>query len=572
MEAEGEGITSQVFDSRGWAMRRGHCKALSRRRNPKAPCALRGRNAFSRTVNANVNGYKDLEWRRPGCIAREIREEIIDSCTISEEESWYCAAWAQSSDLEQDGQLTRAPRSGACRSQMSNAAEESMRPPRTVSQDDEQCRANKETVVVRNPGPYLPMRPIGLLRQRSEPCTDTEFAEAKESAAQAYVPLQAWCAPCLTTEEHSTAGSSKPTKIYKAHRWEQAAAKADSLIEACKQTPSGGARSSPTRQERRVLEQKRVQAERKLLKEQFDAAWKSIMSARKVRRERAQTSRCKRMSLDIQQHLDHHQALVKDGRDTRELEKSLKDTFSCFQQRFLTEHRCRILKCLAGNEDRVSHELKPADLSLAVQLRFLKAWTQLGGPEASVRPVFHGTDPRNIASIFARGLLIPGLGNELRVVHGSAHGLGIYTAMLDSASLSRGFGGRKGMLVCAVLDDAEQLPVPQTMGRRTITAESAAVRHVGGAVVVFDERRVAPLFHAEASRNLHSVRLGRPDLCRKKENKKRHRTSSIAMRRSGFCESIVSFVTRRAARRHRVGRGLGRSGVGASGLASASQC
>jgi hypothetical protein len=36
---------------------------------------------------------------------------------------------------------------------------------------------------------------------------------------------------------------------------------------------------------------------------------------------------------------------------------------------------------------------------------------------------YHGTDTRNFPSIKSRGLLVPGDGNDIKVVHGSAYGI-----------------------------------------------------------------------------------------------------------------------------------------------------
>merc|ERR1719384_1562939 len=93
-----------------------------------------------------------------------------------------------------------------------------------------------------------------------------------------------------------------------------------------------------------------------------------------------------------------------------------------------------------------------------------------------MRPAFHGTNAVNHKSIFNRGLLIPGQDNELQVIHGAAHGRGVYTANVDAAWLSKGFCTQPRMLVCAVLDSSE------------------VVRHVGDAMVVARSDHVVPLF------------------------------------------------------------------------------
>jgi hypothetical protein len=149
-------------------------------------------------------------------------------------------------------------------------------------------------------------------------------------------------------------------------------------------------------------------------------------------------------------------------------------------------------------------------------------------------PAYHGTKSRNIASICSRGLLIPGRGGSVRVENGSAHGVGIYTAKLGCAELSKSFCDSNAMFICGVCDGSQaqedlaqnllrSAPLakwtsgvslhhrqhrqhrvatapttPQRMlGNFLLHKDTGYVRHVGNAMVVFDEARVAPLFLAE---------------------------------------------------------------------------
>lgn len=111
-------------------------------------------------------------------------------------------------------------------------------------------------------------------------------------------------------------------------------------------------------------------------------------------------------------------------------------------------------------------------------------------------PAFHGTRESNIPSILEQGLLIPGRGNKLRVVNGSAHGLGIYTAKVHNPRLSAGFAGfcPQGMLVVGVLDDAVMHSARKRLGNYSVGAESKEIIHVGDAMVVFEPSRVLPFF------------------------------------------------------------------------------
>eukprot|EP00913_Durusdinium_trenchii_P000319 g292.t1 len=153
-------------------------------------------------------------------------------------------------------------------------------------------------------------------------------------------------------------------------------------------------------------------------------------------------------------------------------------------------------------------KLEKAQVGREVQQRFLEAM-QGGYP---ILPTFHGSNERtrrakkrhetgretNYRSILERGLLIPGRGNELRVANGSAHGLGIYTANVTNPRLSMGFCTAPKMLVCGVLDDATVAGRAATCGNFTVKAQSNVIKHVGDAVVVFDESRVVPLWQASA--------------------------------------------------------------------------
>lgn len=146
--------------------------------------------------------------------------------------------------------------------------------------------------------------------------------------------------------------------------------------------------------------------------------------------------------------------------------------FEGFRQSFLDQHRHSINKGLRSVFAGVA--LDQAPLSHSVKARFMRAYAEAS---ASVVPAFHGTNAANYPSIFNRGLLVPGQGNELRIVNGAAHGTGIYTANVDAALLSRGFCSEQSMLVCAVI-------------------HTGAVRHRGDAMIVPTPELVAPFFLA----------------------------------------------------------------------------
>lgn len=138
-------------------------------------------------------------------------------------------------------------------------------------------------------------------------------------------------------------------------------------------------------------------------------------------------------------------------------------------------------------------------MDVAIERRFLECIS--GRVDGTWCPAFHGTSNKNLPSIYKRGLLIPGVGNDLRVSHGSAHGLGIYAATASNPFLSWGFceeryTGNASMLVCAVLDDSLNTAESSFLGRFPVRSQSANIKRVGGAFVVFEPTRIAPLFVA----------------------------------------------------------------------------
>lgn len=171
-----------------------------------------------------------------------------------------------------------------------------------------------------------------------------------------------------------------------------------------------------------------------------------------------------------------------------------RNKFETIQSEFLNKHgqdiRKSLQQCFAG-----PITLRPAPLAPEVREHFLTRYTNIH----ALRPALHGTKASNHESIFARGLLIPGAGNQVTIAHGASHGLGIYTAKLSNPFLSRGFCSAPRMLVCGIVDDAVQQSQLKILGRFAVTAESESVRHVGDAIVVFDPWRVVPLFEASAT-------------------------------------------------------------------------
>ena len=206
---------------------------------------------------------------------------------------------------------------------------------------------------------------------------------------------------------------------------------------------------------------------------------------------------------------DQEEEVVDEGRS--ETFKSWEGMQGEFRQRY----ESRIIQEL-GLSSRL-HPLRPES---GVRDAFLSG-CRSGGEFPLM--AYHGTSEANVSSISSRGLLIPGH-KGVAVAHGSAHGVGIYTAKEGHSSLSKSFCDSDKMFVCAVNDAAppEVAPacrkaqstvvrrqhrqhhkpqqqhtiVKQTMGRFVVHKESKVVRHVGGAMVVFEESAVVPLFLA----------------------------------------------------------------------------
>mmetsp|Transcript_18710 Transcript_18710/g.33838 ORF Transcript_18710/g.33838 Transcript_18710/m.33838 type:complete len:482 (-) Transcript_18710:132-1577(-) len=188
------------------------------------------------------------------------------------------------------------------------------------------------------------------------------------------------------------------------------------------------------------------------------------------------------------------------------------DRFDEIRATFLRRFGARILRNLdgAGWQTQSLSTLDPAPVSTIVKERFLSTFSNFSS--AQLRATFHGTNIGNFPSIFSQGLLVPNPDeNGLQVVHGSAHGLGVYSAKLSSPQLACSFArGAQKVIVCAVIDDSTPLAEPKTYGCMLCRRESSQVRHVGDAVVVLDHTHVAPLFIAQSQSRQKQEQQRRP--------------------------------------------------------------
>mmetsp|Transcript_12644 Transcript_12644/g.23362 ORF Transcript_12644/g.23362 Transcript_12644/m.23362 type:complete len:555 (+) Transcript_12644:75-1739(+) len=266
--------------------------------------------------------------------------------------------------------------------------------------------------------------------------------------------------------------------------------------------------------------------------------------------------------------LESHQELVQQCADETLLVQHTAKLFEAVRDLFLLHHETEIWRNIKKLQDTESRRhrvgtstptLQPLNVSPLVQLRFLKAFLRCGGPELSSgglhwRPLWHGTRSRHMSSISKRGLLIPGTRPDVRVVNGSAHGVGIYTARVESPWLSYGFASRGGMLVCAGFDDSVVLRSDQlyNVGAFTVKRESNSVRHVGDAVVFYDHRLVAPLFAVSSLRQKRDTLIVRP------RKPQQHSNAPVAPVRSS--SRLLSWMLQRGHRR-RMTAGAGRGSM-----------
>ncbi|CAE7531543.1 unnamed protein product [Symbiodinium natans] len=162
--------------------------------------------------------------------------------------------------------------------------------------------------------------------------------------------------------------------------------------------------------------------------------------------------------------------------------------FEKLRWQFLKDHAHAICQPLSGCYLGTGRQwqLKPTPLAPAVEDRFLQACDRAVAGE--LQPALHGTNETNLLSIYSRGLLIPGE-SGIKVVNGSVHGVGIYTAYTQSAGLSWSYsrGLSRPVLVCGVLD-----PKARKDGADT----SQLVNYTCSARIFFQEDMVSPLFEA----------------------------------------------------------------------------
>lgn len=154
-------------------------------------------------------------------------------------------------------------------------------------------------------------------------------------------------------------------------------------------------------------------------------------------------------------------------------------TFEDLRTEFLNMYGGHIRDALAGVLGNGTTLLN-AQLAPEIERCFMNECDTLMRLPANLIPVFHGTSSSSHASIFQRGLLIPSDSNGVRVAHGSAYGKGVYATIGNSVAMSRSYCSENRMLVCGLLDHANP----------------CVVSHHSWGRVVFDSRRIVPMFEA----------------------------------------------------------------------------
>jgi hypothetical protein len=381
-------------DTRGWAMRRGHCRRL------KAECgreSTRGRAAYARSLN-RVNRFhpncgdhvRSKHWRYEHALDAVDCWSVVDDdwSSSGEEETIEAFAALSCSDFSickeiEDTEVSTQPPD----EQTGGDTEEEEEEPHQQEVRSEEHWADEE-VQASDRSAYRCLGPAPRLqRTRSSPCTASEVACAVDRVASAIIPLHLWKMDKAAACPVKTASVRKKVP----YRWDQAMALADSVADA------------------------------------------KLFSGCEA------GHRCRRKS--------------KPGDKADATPDN--SAFGKLQGDFLRAHGEEIRAALVNIWGPSVH-LKPIALAADAAKQFVEAHGCVKGAE--LRATLHGTDVKNHGSIFQRGLLVPGSSPGVCVKHGLCHGAGIYSATLRNASLAAGFCNVPQIMVCGVLDDTIEVP------------------------------------------------------------------------------------------------------------------
>eukprot|EP00929_Paragymnodinium_shiwhaense_P087685 TRINITY_DN4782_c0_g1_i2.p1 TRINITY_DN4782_c0_g1~~TRINITY_DN4782_c0_g1_i2.p1 ORF type:complete len:411 (-),score=65.70 TRINITY_DN4782_c0_g1_i2:370-1602(-) len=147
--------------------------------------------------------------------------------------------------------------------------------------------------------------------------------------------------------------------------------------------------------------------------------------------------------------------------------------FQQLQKQFLDKHGKAMREALR-NTRLHNFTLNPAPVTVRAQQRFLQAC----GENPSLNAGWHGTKKEVHPSIFATGFRIPHASNGVRIAHGAAYGVGVYTAARGHAYLSCNYADSACLLACALLGGSKKVANHRTF------------------MVTFDDTLVVPLFEA----------------------------------------------------------------------------
>lgn len=371
-----------------------------------------------------------------------------------------------------------------------------------------------------------------LARTSTVPVTAAEVGKAATRAEKAYIPLQAW--PVTRVAASTTSLSSNQVASASLSASNQAVSSQSGMAQSgtCtlrERCPGGSARNcdlSPLSRRQVERQSPNFYRMRQWTPPRYRASADTVhvVKMRMANPQHFDLSAAKAAQANLATAVAGSKVVQDDTNEVKEESEMEKpSTFEGVQQEFLRQHAARIKEEIPGVR------LVPTQVGHKVSQNFMQS---VSHKSAELLPAYHGTNARNFSSIQEKGLLVPGHGG-VTVAHGSAHGVGIYTAVLGNSWLSKGFCDSDDMFVCGVVDSKEDdkeerkeiartakvakaasqsgprfhrtsnkpataiAVQSKTIGNFAIHRETANVRHVGGAMVVFDETKVAPLFVAK---------------------------------------------------------------------------
>jgi len=359
-----------------------------------------------------------------------------------------------------------------------------------------------QTVIVQTNVAPKPHITPGLAKLSSTPITGPEQQVASTRAAKAYIPLRAWVVPAPRP-----AAAQQPPGETNGTRAENATGVDDG------DTVSDDGETGEFRTQR----QDKLARQKEVLQYEYRGPGR-ITHGWELRQLKHRIPSPQEMSSVA----DAEKALQEKQREMGPT-RAAPATFDQLQDQFLEQYSEAIKSEMPGVE------LTKAKVAPKVQNRFMNTVQQLSCPTQQLMPTYHGTASSNFPGILEKGLLVP-KHDGVTVANGSMHGVGVYTAEMGAAWLSKGFvRDDDKMFVCAVADPKDDKLARPTAGEtggsvqprwtgaggqrfhritqkateasskregKLETRESKQVKYARNAVVVFDERCVTPLLVA----------------------------------------------------------------------------